>query len=74
MTKRISISPQTMIAIVGGAKLRPVNIPAVKDAIIVKCAYDSQSQQFEVEIKSDSFENPASEQRLPQTFILDVQK
>ena len=51
-----------------------MSVPAVRDAQIVKCGYDLKAQEFWVEVKSDSFENPIAEQRLPQTFILDVQK
>jgi hypothetical protein len=71
MNKTISITPQVMLALVGGATLRAVNVPAARGGKIVKSGYDAARQEFWVEVSSDSFENP--EIRLPQTFILDVQ-
>jgi hypothetical protein len=74
MTKLITISPDTMLALVGGSTLRKMSVPAARDAIIVKSGYDPKTQEFWVEVKADSFDNPAADQRLPQSFILDIQK
>ena len=72
MTKTISISPQTMLALLGGASLRALNVPAARGAKIEKCGYNNQSQEFWVQVSSDSFENP--EVRLPQEWHLEIQK
>ena len=61
-----------MLAILGGAKLAALNVPAARNAKIVRCGYNNKSNEFWVEVSSDSFENP--ETRLPQEFHLEIQK
>ena len=63
-----------MLAILGGAKLRALNVPLSPDARVVKCGYNAKTQEFLVDVDSASFENSFSEPRLPQEFHLEIQK
>ncbi len=71
MTKTIVITPQTMLKLIGGAKLRDMDVPVSRDARVVKSAFNEQSQEFSVTVESASFDTTGTERRLPQEFRLE---
>lgn len=74
MTKTIAITPEVVLALLGGAKLREPNVPVSADAKIVKSGFNSSVQEFWVTVNSDSFDDRYATNRFPQEFRLEIQK
>lgn len=73
MTKTITITPEVVLALLGGAKLREPNVPVSADAKIVKSGFNSQTQEFWTTVKSDSFDDRYATKRFPQEFRLECE-
>jgi hypothetical protein len=74
MTKTISITPQVVLALLGGARLRDPLVPVSADAKVVKFGCNNQTQEFWVTVNADSFDDRYMTPRQPQEFRLEIQK
>ena len=70
MTKVISISPSEMLRIVAGAPIAPIGAGISEDAKVLKAGFNPKTNEFWMQVESESFDDTLKLKRFPQEFQL----
>ena len=74
MTKTITITPEVMLAIVAGKKVRAFEVNLGADAKITRVGHNPQAGEFWAEVESASLVSAPGGARLQQEFRIEIQK